>query len=110
MHHVRESGGGHKAADADKGHERKNTDHAIIFIKLADAICDGSSNLFIRDASPHWLANDPSSANGTNRPCRLPLKLVRKLGSSCQWLRAGHRPSAMEGRPSVGDPPIERRR
>ena len=26
-----------------------------------------------------------TSVPGTNRPCRLPLGLVRKLGSSCQW-------------------------
>jgi len=29
-----------------------------------------------------------TSGYGTNRPCRLPLVWVRKLGSSCHWLRA----------------------
>ena len=52
------------------------------------------------------------SGAGTNRPCRLPLGLVRKLGSSCQWCARGtdlqqwkvDRPSAIRQSTGEDDP------
>ena len=58
--------------------------------------------------SGHDGASRPPDAIGTNPPCQLPLGLVRKLGLSCPMLPAGHRLSAMEGRPSVAGKPSSR--
>ena len=52
------------------------------------------------------------SEHGTNRPCRLPLVWVRKLGSSCQWCARGidvpqwkvDRPSAIRQSTAAVDP------